>query len=94
MLKRRDLHKRGIGVLYITREVVQLRFSTGWDAPIEIEITGWAISTEELFPFASTIELAAAGCVETLKLGSRRLPLELGSEATVETCYIKGIGVT
>ena len=32
---------------------------------------------------------AAAGCVETLKLGSRRLLLELGSEATVETCYIE-----
>ena len=60
------------------------------NTPIEIEITGWTISTEELFPLASTIELAAVGCVETLKLGSRRLPLELGSEATVETCYIEG----
>ena len=61
------------------------------NTPIEIEITGWTISTEELFPLASTIKLAAAGCVETLKLGSRRLPLELGSEATVETCYLEEI---
>ena len=39
----------------------------------------------------NTIELAAAGCVETrersprMKLGSRRLPLKLGLEATAET---------
>ena len=31
------------------------------NTPIEIEITGWTISTEELFSLASTIELAAAG---------------------------------
>ena len=55
------------------------------NTPIEIEITGWTISTEELLPLASTIELAAAGCVETLKLGSRRLPLKLGCKAAVET---------
>lgn len=33
--------------------------------PIEINITGWTISTEEIFSFAMTIELAAAGSVET-----------------------------
>ena len=33
--------------------------------PIEINITGWTISTEEIFSLALTIELAAAGCVET-----------------------------
>ena len=39
----------------------------------------------------NTIELAAAGCVETrgrsprMKPGSRRLPLKLGREATAET---------
>ena len=39
--------------------------------PIEINITGWTISTEEIFSFAITIELAAAGCVETKEASDR-----------------------
>lgn len=39
--------------------------------PIEINITGWTISTEEIFSFALTIELAAAGCVETKEASDR-----------------------
>ena len=39
--------------------------------PIEINITGWTISTEEIFSLALTIELAAAGCVETKEASDR-----------------------
>ena len=39
--------------------------------PIEINITGWTISTKEIFSFAMTIELAAAGCVETKEASDR-----------------------
>lgn len=39
--------------------------------PIEINITGWTISTEEIFSLALTIELAAAVCVETKEASDR-----------------------
>ena len=39
--------------------------------PIEINITGWTISTEEIFSLAMIIELAAAGCVESREASDR-----------------------
>ena len=39
--------------------------------PIEINKTGWTISTEEIISLAMTIELAAAGCVATKEASDR-----------------------